>query len=152
MKLLNTIVVFFLVFTIKTVYAQESSSTTQSKDIATFAIEISFDYDSGIPAKLSFDVKSSRKKVWLGVSLYPKTTNDYLREGEHQQIELNGETMDKVVKAGKKFAGGTFEAALWGKKVPSSECTIEDCYWCSKNGFHLDELLAYKAGTFVYTR
>ncbi|MBI3194760.1 MAG: hypothetical protein HYZ34_09900, partial [Ignavibacteriae bacterium] len=128
-----------------------SKSSNQTQNGTTLSTEVSFDYDSAIPTKLTFDVKSSKKKVWLGVSLYPATVKEALKDGDHQQLELNGETSDKVIKVGKKYSGGSFEAALWGKKVYKNECTIEDCYWCTKNGFHLDELLLYKSGTFVYS-
>ena len=144
-----TAIFLFLIFT--QVNAQETKSNNQTQNGTTLTTEISFDYDSLVPTKLSFEIKSARKKVWLGVSLYPKTVTDALKDGEHQQIELTGETPNRVVKVGKKFVGGSFEAALYGKKVLRTECTIEDCYWCAKNGFHLDELLVYKAGSFVYS-
>ncbi len=151
MKYITTLLITVSVFFLLTfVIAQEKSGSSAQTE-ATLNTEISFDYDSGIPTKLSFDVRTARKKVWLGVSYYPASFKDALREGEHQQIELNGETWGKVVKIGKKFSGGTFEAAIWGKKVMKSDCTIEDCYWCSKNGFHLDELLAYKSGALSLT-
>lgn len=108
--------------------------------------EIAFDYDTGIPTKLTFDVKSDRKKIWLGISLYPKEYADPFKEGEHFQVELNSDRSGRTVKLGKKYFGGYFEAAIWGKKVMRGDCTIPDCYWCAKNGFHLDELLFYKTG------
>ncbi len=145
------LIIFSFLFLVGWTGKQESKTSNQTQNGTTMTTEISFDYDSNVPTKLSFDVKSSKKKVWLGVSLYPASVKDYMKEGEHQQLELNGDASDKVVKAGKKFAGGTFEAALWGKKVYKNECTIEDCYWCGKNGFHLDELLVYKSGTLVYS-
>ncbi len=151
MKYINTLCIVLLFISAMTyATAQDKSASTQSQE-ASFNTEISFDYDSGVPTKLTFDVKTARKKVWLGVSLYPASFKDALREGDHQQIELNGETLGKMVKVGKKFSGGTFEAAVWGKKVMKSECKIEDCYWCAKNGFHLDELLAYKSGVLSLT-
>ncbi len=150
MKLFGTLfIALCLLLVVGQLQTQESKSTNQTQNGTTLSTEISFDYDSTIPTKLSFDIKSTKKKVWLGVSLYPSTVKDALREGEHQQLELNGETSDKVVKVGKKYSGGSFEAALWGRKVMQNECTIEDCYWCGKSGFHLDGLLAYKAGAFV---
>jgi hypothetical protein len=143
------LLVLGLLIFVGSVYLQESKTSNQNG--TTLSTEVSFDYDSAVPTKLTFDVKSSKKKVYLGVSLYPATVKDALKDGEHQQLELNGETSDKVIKVGKKFVGGSFEAAVWGKKVYKNECTIEDCYWCGKNGFHLDELLVYKSGTFSYT-
>jgi hypothetical protein len=117
----------------------------------TLIVKVCYDYDSGIPAKLSFDAKSDRKKLWLGVSLYTKGFSDPLKEGEHFQIELNSDRNDKSVNVGQKFLGGSFEAALWGKKVPRADCTIPNCYWCARNGFHLDEMLLYKSGVFPAT-
>lgn len=127
---------------------EEKPTKIQSQNNSTLTIEISYDYDSGVPTKLTFDAKSDRKKLWLGVSLYPKTFNDPLKEGEHFQIELNSDRTGKTVRVGPKFVGGSFEAALWGKKVPRADCSIPQCYWCAKNGFHLDDLLYYTSGIF----
>lgn len=152
MKLFGTLfIALCLIIVVGQLQTQESKSNNQTQNGTTLSVEISFDYESTTPTKLSFDVKSSKKKVWLGISLYPAVVKDALKDGEHQQVELNGETANKVVKVGKKYSGGSFEAAVWGKKVMQNECTIEDCYWCANKGFHLDELLVYKSGTFVYS-
>ena len=71
-----------------------------------------------------------------------------LVEGTHKQIETTGKQFSQTIEVGKNFYKGSFEVALWGKKVDKKDCTIENCYWCKKNGFHLDELLDYKTGYF----
>jgi hypothetical protein len=132
--------------------AKQANQTAKTNDSTVLSTEISFDYDSGVPTKLTFDVKSGTKKLWLGVSLYPRTFADPLKEGEHIQIELNGERANKTVKVGPKFSGGSFEAAIWGKKILKADCAIPECYWCSKNGFHLDDMLLYKSGFLFLSR
>ncbi len=130
-------------------WGQHTSAKPQNG--SSISTEISFDYDTAVPKQLSFNVQSDRKKYWLGVSLYPAKFTDALKEGEHFQIEINEQRTSRAVKVGPRFRGGSFEAALWGKKVMKADCTIPSCYWCAKNGFHLDEMLFYKSGSLVYT-
>lgn len=141
--------VSFLLLGTGVTLAQEKNSTighAGSKDGTSVTTEVTYDYDSGTPTRLTFNVISQRKQIWLGVSAYAMKFTDPIAEGLHQQMELNGDRNGKTVTLGERFRSGSFEVAVWGKKVPKSECKIPDCKWCARKGFHLDDLLLYKSG------
>lgn len=116
-------------------------------------ISITFQYDDNIINKIIVS-GAVNKTQWLGVSLYPKEYKDAIKNGYHQTRDIapdsfyNEFTLD--TKEAKKF-NASYEIALWGKKVLQKDCLIPDCYWCGKNGFHLDELLFYQTGYFNAT-
>jgi len=133
--LLKILAVFFTV----TAFAQQGTSTK-------FSLDVTYDFDTGIPKTITVSGKTDKDKIWLGVSLYPNGATDLMKQGTHKQIELSTDKFSHFIDIGKTFYNGSFEIALWGTKVEQKDCTIENCFWCNKNGFHLDELLDYKTG------
>ena len=102
--------------------------------------------DNGIPIELQIS-GATEDDVFLGVSMYPYGVVDLLAEGAHLMNSIgSGDFFEAVKIEDSNLIGGSFEVALWGKKVPKIDCTIDDCYWCDKNGFHVEELLSYKTG------
>lgn len=82
---------------------------------------------------------------WLGVSLYPP------RQGKEKVV---GKNMAFPVKEGKwikeipidpRYRNGTFEIAIWGKRIPKEECAKDDLF-CQRNGFRLENMYSYAWG------
>lgn len=135
MKRLFIVLVFMLVLSLP-VLAQE----------ARLHVDIVVDADHGWPTKLVVSGNVPQNKAWLGISLYPYAVIDPLKDGDHTIIELPKGEFSKEIKVPRAFLGGSFEFGLWGKKVDKVDCTIDNCFWCKKNGFHLENSLAYKSG------
>lgn len=128
--------IFFVLFAFCNSFSQEQKQ---------FNVNVTYDFDSGVPVSLTVHGKSETKG-YLGISIYPAVVTDLLTEGKHFQIELKDKKFSEEIKLGEYFYNGSFEIAIWGKKVLKSECQLQDCYWCKTNGFHLDELLGYSSG------
>ena len=85
---------------------------------------------------------STERPGWLGLTAYPAgsgkaySTVVYVRQGQ---------LMERLALAG-SFRGGTYEVALWDRKVPKSSCHTKGCKWCPINGYHMDGLRAYSSG------
>ncbi|MEW6282208.1 MAG: M23 family metallopeptidase, partial [Candidatus Eremiobacterota bacterium] len=79
---------------------------------------------------------------FLGISLYPPGKT----EGKHAVRKVDGGTFSSRQTIGSQFRGGTYEVALWQKRVPRNACTVQNCAWCRRNGFHMDGLLLYRTG------
>lgn len=82
---------------------------------------------------------------WLGVTLYPP------RQGKEKVI---GKNMAFPVKEGKwikeiaipsQYRNGTFEIAIWGRRIPKEECAKNDLF-CQKNGFRMENMYSYAWG------
>ncbi|MBI5367124.1 MAG: hypothetical protein HZA54_08815 [Planctomycetes bacterium] len=85
--------------------------------------------------------------AWLGRSLYPKNVKDLAKEGKHETVARPGGKLDQSVALGAEWAGGTYEVALWGRRVEAKNCPVASCGYCAAQGFHLEELLAYQTGS-----
>jgi hypothetical protein len=121
------------------------SFSQQKKSLLT--LEITYEFDSGIPKTLTISGTPEQTPLWLGVSLYPYNVVDLLEYGTHKQIEIKKAQFKEAMELGKTFYSGSFEVALYGKKVEREDCWEKGgCYWCKKNGFHLEEPLEYKSG------
>jgi hypothetical protein len=86
------------------------------------------------------------KDGYLGYSFYEKGCRDAAREGQHRVVKVGKGAFEKTASIDRKFYGGKYEAALWGKMVPKRSCRIPKCAWCAKNGFHMENSLGYTWG------
>lgn len=77
---------------------------------------------------------------WLGLSVYPKRGKTY---SVIRYVHCG--TLDQTFSVSSSYAGGTFEVALWEKRVPRSACKSQ-CSWCAANGCHMEGLRAYGSG------
>lgn len=113
-----------------------------------FAEEISFEYKKNIPTKLKIEGRAEQI-FWIGISFYPFGVKDGLTEGLHLYSEVNVGKFSETIEIDKKFYGGSYEIAFWGKKLTSEDCKNDDCkYWIKKRGFYFDQLNFYKTGYF----
>ena len=80
--------------------------------------------------------------AWLGLSAYPKQGAGY-----HSVRQVGGGQLREDFYLSGRYAGGTFEVAVWERKVSRSSCkTKGGCSWCHLNGFHMEGMRSYSSG------
>jgi hypothetical protein len=109
-------------------------------------VEVVVNADNGWPTKIIVTGNSALDKAWLGMSLYPYGVKDPITGGRHSFMDLSKGPFRHEIQVDTELLGGSFEFAIWGKKVDKVDCTLENCYWCKMYGFHLDDLQVYKSG------
>jgi len=117
--------------------AQEKSELT---------VEIVVNADTGLPTRIVVTGTCAMPKAWLGISLYPYGIVDPVVNGRHSFVELSQGNFRQEIQVDPGLLGGSFEVAIWGKRIDKLDCTLEYCYWCKRYGFHLEDMLAYKTG------
>lgn len=85
-------------------------------------------------AQLEVVVTSIENDRVLGVTLYPLGVKDIVKESVNYLFAIKKGTETVKIPVDTKFKNGTFEAALWTKKIPKSECQQTDIL-CQKFGF-----------------
>ena len=90
-------------------------------------------------------------EMYIGISIYPAGITDVLLQGVH---------LNETVQPGQSFikkyflkdannndiTGGTYETALWGKKIPRKEATDPNNFFCKKWGFCFVQQKSYTTG------
>ncbi len=113
---------------------------------AEMKVEIVVNADTGWPEKINITGQVFVSNAWLGISLYPYGVVDPITGGRHSYVTLTKGRFSQEITVDNSLLGGSFEVAVWGKKVDKVDCTRDYDYWCKKFGFHLEELLVYKSG------
>ncbi len=86
--------------------------------------------------------------MWLGVTLYPPGVKDTAKEANNRLHPIKqGRGITEVV-IGPNFRNGTFEAAVWTKKLEKSSCLPTDEI-CRKNGYRMTGMTSYLWGYLV---
>ncbi|MBI5326793.1 MAG: hypothetical protein HZB80_00615 [Deltaproteobacteria bacterium] len=97
--------------------------------------EIAKDF-SGL--KLRISSNAIAPGLWLGITFYtPNAT-----ETETQVYPIKSGKSLTEIPVNPKFINGTFEAAVWTKKLSKDECLKTDDL-CQKNGYRLTGMTAY---------
>ena len=109
-------------------------------------VDIIVNADNGWPTRIIVSGTNPQDKAWLGMSLYPYGVVDPVTGGRHSFLELKKGDFRHEIQVDMDLLGGSFEFAIWSKRVEKINCTLDHCYWCKKYGFHLDSLLVYKSG------
>ena len=76
--------------------------------------------------------------LWLGITFYTPTVAE--TDSQVYPIKL-GKGITEI-EINPKFVNGTFEAAVWTKKLSKKECLTTDAF-CQKNGYSLTGMTAY---------
>jgi hypothetical protein len=88
---------------------------------------------------------------WLGITVYPAGVADVTRDSLSHVYPLKRgrSTTDLVVDP--RYTNGTFEAAVWGKRLPQGECASTDLA-CQRLGYTLTGMRAYLWGHLTGTK
>ena len=115
------------------------------------SVTVVFNYNSeGIPESIVVEGVAKENR-WLGVSFYPTTFTDALKEGYHMVREIMAGNFREEFKMDNHLLehySSSYEIALWKNKVEKANCKIENCHWCNMRGYHLEGLLFYQSGYF----
>jgi hypothetical protein len=109
-------------------------------------VEVVINADHGWPTRILVHGYSELEEAWLGISLYPYGVLDPITGGRHSSVTLKKGEFSQTIKVDQPLLGGSFEFAIWGKKVDKVDCTLDYCYWCKVNGYHFEDLIVYKSG------
>lgn len=97
--------------------------------------------DSSGVAKLRVTADVPASGMWLGVTLYPKG----VKVGSSQTVPLKRGHNSNDITIAPSLSNGTFEAAVWSKKLSKEECNPGD-EACRKNGGKLTGMTSYLWG------
>ena len=87
----------------------------------------------------------SPRHAYVGVSMYPVNAQDAVHDGRHLVRSVRTGPFRETFSTS-AFHGGTYEVALWGRKVLKKDCHIEGCQFCARYGYHMDDMLLYRSG------
>lgn len=94
---------------------------------------------------LKITSKTATEGMWLGVTFYPPKERDTAKGGMSQVLALKKGHNSTVIAIPERFKNGTFEAALWGKKLSKREIPASDV--ASQNlGYKLTGMVSYLWG------
>jgi hypothetical protein len=129
-KILSTsIIIILLLSLVSVVYATDSSSSLCS--------EINKGSAVGLKLKITYNAQGAGS--WLGVTLYTPNPKD-IPYSQIFPLKSGASTTELIIDP--KYVNGTFEAAIYTKKLNKTECDPKDEV-CQKNGYKLTGLAAY---------
>jgi hypothetical protein len=97
--------------------------------------------DASGSMKLRITTEAASDGMWLGVTLYPPNT----KEGRSQILALKQGPNTQEISIAPSLKNGTFEAAVWTRKLSKQECEPGDDA-CRKNGYKLTGMASYLWG------
>lgn len=97
--------------------------------------------DSTGSIKLKITTDAVADGMLLGITLYPSN----VKVGTSQVLPLKRGQSTQEISVAPSFKDGTFEAAVWTKKLSKEECEPSD-EACRKNGYRLTGMNSYMWG------
>lgn len=83
--------------------------------------------------------------MWLGITLYPPKVKEPAKEGVSQILPLKKGHNTTEIEIPSRFRNGTFEAAIWGRKLSKREIAASDV--AAQNlGYKLTGMVSYMWG------
>ena len=82
---------------------------------------------------------------WLGVSFYPPQQGKEEQAAAHLTFPVKPGKLIKEIVIEPRYNNGTFEIAVWGRRIPKEECTRDDAF-CKEHGFRLQNMYSYAWG------
>lgn len=128
MKMFSAISTIFLVLVLSVSSFAQNRSYSLGYEIAKES--------SGLKLRITSNAIVSG--LWLGVTFY---TPDAAETESLLYPVKSGKSLTEIP-INPKFVNGTFEAAVWAKKLTKDECLKTDDF-CQKNGYRLTGMTAY---------
>jgi len=97
----------------------------------------------GVKLKISTDAAAAG--MWLGVTAYVPNAKNGSGNGQSQVLPLKQGKGTYEMVYEPRFKNGTFEAAIWTKKLSQSECGQGD-EACRKLGYKMTGMVSYVWG------
>lgn len=97
--------------------------------------------DSSGSILLRMTIDTAADNMWLGVTLYPPDVKD----GRSQVLALKRGKNTHDISVAPSCKNGTFEAAVWTRKLSKQECEPSDDA-CRENGYKLTGMVSYLWG------
>lgn len=94
--------------------------------------------------KLRVTTEAAAAGMWLGVTMYQPGS----KEGQSQLLALKQGSNIHEIQVAPSFRNGTFEAAVWSRKIPAAECEPGD-EAARKAGYRLGGMASYLWGYLV---
>jgi hypothetical protein len=104
-----------------------------------FSYEISKGAGGSLKLKITSTSPAAWPGLWMGVTLYTANPKD-MPLNDAYQIKSGASTTE--IDIDPKYINGTFEAAVYTKKINKSECDAKDEF-CQKVGYRLSNRVAY---------
>lgn len=106
--------------------------------------------DSSGDVKVKITSFTPGKGMWLGVTVYPPNVKNVAKEAKTYVFPLKKGNGIQEITLDPAFLNGTFEAAIWNKKLSKSECPAGD-FACQQTGYRLLGMKTYVWGYLVST-
>lgn len=91
---------------------------------------------------------AAKEGMWLGVTFYPPRQKDAVKDGVSQAVPLKKGYNYTDIAIPAYCRNGTFEAAIWGKKLSKKEIAPSDVA-SQKLGYKLTEMVYYLWGYLI---
>lgn len=103
-----------------------------------FGYEIVKNASGNLTLKITTTVASGG--LWLGVTAYPPNLKNAAKEASNQVFPVKQGRGIAEIDIDPKFVNGTFEAAVWTKKVSKDDCQQTD-ELCQRLGYRLSGVM-----------
>lgn len=111
-----------------------------------FGYSVVKDASGTVKLKLTTHIEASG--MWLGVTQYPPQVKDAAKESVSTVYPIKqGRGITEII-VEPKFKNGTFEAAVWTRKLSQKECHSTDEF-CKKHGYSMTGKVSYVWGHLV---
>jgi hypothetical protein len=120
----------------------------QGKDGVKLAVSVQSEAAGGAPKAVVATGSVKDTPVYVAYSYYPQGAVYGLAEGEFGVTQVRDKAFKLTWSVDAKFAGGTYEVAVWESMIEESKCAIADCQYCAFTGHHMEVMLAYQGGQF----
>lgn len=105
--------------------------------------EVLKDGSGGVKLRISTDTAAAG--MWLGITVYVPNAKNGASDGQSQVLPLKqGKGIYEMVYE-PRFKNGTFEAAIWTKKLSQNDCGQGDEV-CRKLGYKMTGMISYAWG------
>jgi hypothetical protein len=101
--------------------------------------------DSSGHMTLKITVDAPAPGMWLGVTFYPPNVQNPAKDGVNRLFALKNGRGIFDVPVEPRFKNGSFEAAVWSRKLTGAECPDSDAV-CRTAGYKLTGMRAYAWG------